>query len=180
LQGFNPIALQVDALADKADKRFLELSAEAENSMPDSKEMEKRALDFLRACDGLTDPDAIARGRKKAQDKKRKKSTYRISKEYIEKGLSIKEIAKERGLSEGTIVSHIVKMKDKFPETDLTRFRPDDEVLAKVQRVHDTLLQENNPDNFQRDGSLTLRSLFDALNGEVAYNDIKLCLVFME
>lgn len=180
LQGFNPIALQVDALADKADKRFLELSTEAENRLPDSKEMEKRAIDFLRECGGLTDPVEIARGHKKARDKKLKKSTYLISKEYIEKGLSIKEIAKERGLSEGTIISHIAKMKDKFPATDLTRFRPVDELMAKVRHAHDILLQENNPDNFQRDGSLTLRSLFDALNGEVGYNELKLCMVFVE
>ncbi|MFQ5627265.1 MAG: AAA family ATPase, partial [bacterium] len=180
LQGFNPIALQVDALADKADKRFLELSTEAESNMPDSKEMEKRAIDFLRECGGLTDPNAITRGRKKSRDKKRKKSTYLISKEYIDKGLSIQEIAKERGLSEGTIISHIIKMKDKFPETDLTRFRPDDALMAKVRRAHEALLQENNPDNFQRDGSLTLRSLFDALNGKVGYNELKLCIVFVE
>lgn len=180
LQGFNPIALQVDALADKADKRFLELSAEAENSLPDSKELEKRALDFLRACDGLTDPDAIARGRKKARDKKSKKSTYRISKEFIDQGLSIQEIAKERGLSEGTIISHIATVKERFPDTDLTRLRPDEALLAKVRRAHDALLQENNPENFQRDGSLTLRSLFDALNGEVGYNELKLCMAFME
>ncbi|RMD94078.1 MAG: helicase, partial [Calditrichaeota bacterium] len=180
LKGFNAIALQVDALACKADQRFLELSTEAENSMPDSKEMEKRALEFLRKCGGLTDAGEIVRRRKKARDKKRKKSTYLISKEYIEKGLSIKEIAQERGLSEGTIISHIVKMKDKFPETDLSRFRPDEALMEKVRHAREALLQENNPDNFQRDGSLTLRSLFDALNGEVGYNELKLCMVFME
>jgi len=180
LLGFNPIALQVDALAGKADKRFQELSAEAESSLPDNEEMEKQAIAFLRECGGLTDPDAIVRGRKKKRDKKRKKSTYLITKEHIEKGLSIKEIAKERGLSEGTIISHITKMKDKFPETDLTPFRPDEAIMAKVRRAREALLRENNPDNFQRDGSLTLRSLFDALNGEVGYNELKLCMFFVE
>ena len=180
LQGFNATALQVDALADKADKRFLELSAEAKSRIPDSEEMDKRADAFLQKCGGLTDPDEIARSRKKARDKKNRKSTYLISKELIDKGLSIQEIARERGLSEGTIITHIAKMKDKFPETDLSRYRPDEVLIADVRRARDSLLKGKNPENFQRNGSLTLRSLFDALDGAVGYNELKLCMAFVE
>lgn len=180
LKGFNSIALQVDALAAKADRRFRELSAEAATKVANSREMEKRAIAFIEKCGGLTDPGEIARGRKKAREKNSKKSTYLISKEYIDRGLSIQEIAEERGLTEGTIIGHLTKIRENYPGTDLNRLRPDEALLAKVRHARDALLRENNPDNFQRDGSLTLRSLFDALDGEVTYNELKLCLIFLE
>jgi len=51
LLGFNAVALSVDALALKADKRFLELTNEAEQQL-NRKEMELLAKDFIRSCGG--------------------------------------------------------------------------------------------------------------------------------
>ncbi len=51
LLGFNSIALSVDRLALKADKRFVELSNEVEKQV-DLKENELLAKDFIRSCGG--------------------------------------------------------------------------------------------------------------------------------
>jgi ATP-dependent exoDNAse (exonuclease V) alpha subunit/predicted DNA-binding protein YlxM (UPF0122 family) len=181
LKGFNPVALQVDPLAAKADKRFQELSADAENALLTKKESEKQAIDFIKKCGGLTDTKEIEREGKKAKEKKAsKKSTHLISKEYIEKGLSLDEIAEERGLTRGTIIGHLPKIKEKFPETDLARFRPAEDIMTQLIAVKEKLISENNQENFQRDGSLTMRAFFAALDGSLSYEDIKLGMAFLE
>ncbi len=181
LKGFNPVALQVDPLAAKADKRFQELSADAEKALPAKKESEKLAIDFIKKCGGLTDAKEIEQEEKKAKEKKAsKKSTHLISKEYIEKGLSLDEIAEERGLARATIIGHLPKIKEKFPETDISRFRPSDEIMAQLIETKEKLICENKSENFQRDGSLTLRAFFSVLDGNMSYEDIKLGIIFLD
>lgn len=51
LVGFNEVALQVDGLAMKADKRFMELSTKAEQEV-DEAELEEEAKSFIKACGG--------------------------------------------------------------------------------------------------------------------------------
>jgi len=181
LKGFNSVALQVATLAAKADKRFQELSIEIENSLPNDKALDSQALVFIKKCGGITDPIEIEKFGKRSKEKKMsKKSTFLISKEYIEKGLSLDEIAKERGLTTGTINGHIPKIKDKYPETDISRFRPADKTMELLQLAHDKLITENNRENFQNSGSLSSKALFNAMNGEVSYQDIKLGLAFLK
>ena len=64
LAGFNSTALAVDSLAFKADQRFQELSAEEEDRF-NQLELEKQAVSFITYCDGLTDPKAIKKYKKK-------------------------------------------------------------------------------------------------------------------
>ncbi|KAA3615082.1 MAG: helicase [Calditrichaeota bacterium] len=180
LKGFNSKALQVASLAAKADKRFQELSTEVEHSLPDEKTQENQALDFIKKCGGITDPDEIERFSKRAKEKKMpKKSTYLFSKEYIEKGLSLEEISKERGLTNGTISGHIVKIKEIYPETDISRFRPDEKIMEMVISARDKLEARKNPKDITSRGQLSSKAFFDAMNGEVSYNDIKLAMAFL-
>ena len=179
LIGFNRTALAVDNLAFRADKRFQELSAEEENRFQQLA-LEKKALAFLKHCGGLTDPKDIKRFKNKKKEKKLpKQSTYTITKDYILKGLTIDEIAEERGLSEGTVMGHFEKIKTIYPEVDISKYKPEQALFRRVQIAHKQILATNDPDQVREDGSVSLKALFDNLNQEVSYAEIKLAMVFI-
>ena len=175
LTGYNSITLEVDSLAFKADKRFQELSLEAERIF-ELKALEKQALDFIKNSGGITNLDEINENKRSLRkDKKiKKKSTYLVTKQLIDKGFSLKEIAKERELTSGTIATHLIRVSDLYPETDLSRFRPDKKIITKVKKARNIILKANPEGN-----RISLKPIFEALNGEVSYGDIKLALVFL-
>ncbi|BDS12161.1 AAA family ATPase [Aureispira anguillae] len=178
LSGFNETALQVDSLAFKADKRFQELSAQIEKV--DIKELEKRALSFIKHCGGLTDPEEIQRyNKKKKEKKKKKKATHLISKELVEQGWSIQQIAAERGLTASTITGHIAKLHELFPQLDLSAYSPSSAILNRVQTAYNTVVAANHPEQVRPDGSVSSKALYETMNQEIGYTDIKLALIFI-
>jgi len=179
LVGFNRTALEVDNLAFRADKRFQELSAEEEGRFQQLA-LEKKSVAFIKHCGGLTDPKDIKRFKNKKKEKKLpKQSTYTITKDYILKGLTIEEIAEERGLSDGTIMGHFEKIKTIYPEVDISNYKPEQALLRRVQITHKQILTGNDPEKVREDGSVSLKALFDAMNQEVSYAEIKLAMVFV-
>lgn len=181
LTGFNRTALEVDSLAFRADKRFQELAAEAEARF-DQLALEKKAVAFVKYCGGLTEPKDIQRFKKKKKEKKTKlpkQSTYTITKDYILKGLTISEIAEERGLSEGTVMGHFEKIKTLYPEVDIAKYKPEQTLFRKIQIAHKQILVEKHPEKVKEDGSVSMKAIFEALNQEVTYAEIKLALVFI-
>ncbi len=178
LLGFNPTALQVDPLALKADIRFQELSKMAAIEKTEA-ELEKMAVQFLRYIGGLSDPKEIEKHKKKKAEKKIKKSTYLITREYIDKGWSIAKIANERGLSDGTVMGHLLKIQDLYPEVDISRFKPADALLERIEKVREKLLEENDPNVVRDDGTVSQKAMYEAMNAEVGYNEIKLALAFL-
>jgi ATP-dependent exoDNAse (exonuclease V) alpha subunit len=123
LTGFNNITLEVDRLALKADKRFQELSLKAESENSEA-ELNRLNSIFIKRSGGVTNKDEIEENKRnlKKGKKLKKKSTYLVTKQLIDKGFSIKEIAKERELSAGTISTHLIRISDLYPQTNLSRF----------------------------------------------------------
>jgi len=181
LMGFNTTALAVDSLAFKADKRFQELSTEEEQRF-NQLALDKKAIAFLKHCGGLTDPKDIKRFKNKKKEKKSKlpkQSTYTITKDYILQGLTIDEIAEERGLSEGTVMGHFEKIKSLYPEVDISKYKPEAALFRKVQIAHKQILVKKDPEQVREDGSVSLKAMFEAMNQEVSYAEIKLAMVFI-
>jgi len=181
LMGFNTTALAVDSLAFKADKRFQELSTEAEQGF-NQLALDKKAVAFLKHCGGLTDPKDIKRFKNKKKEKKSKlpkQSTYTITKDYILQGMTIDEIAEERGLSEGTVMGHFEKIKSLYPEVDISKYKPEAALFRKIQIAHKQILVKKDPEQVREDGSVSLKAMFEAMNQEVSYAEIKLAMVFI-
>ena len=182
LLGLNDVALQLDSLALKADKRFLELSNQAEQIWLD-KDASQLHKDFIRRCGGSIDVDEIAKYEKRQQKIANNKSsephTIEQTKVLFLQGMSIVEIAKERELTQSTIINHLSKIYDKEPSFDLSRIKPDDKILAKVSHAFHQLQQEDNDEYFNEDGTMKLRPIYEALKQELGYNDIRLALVFV-
>lgn len=171
LIGLNDMALEVDGLAYKADLRFQELSAEVEQSHS-SKELEKEALKFLKNIGGLTNPEDIERNKKKIKDKKKskKESTYDITLSYMKQQMSLKDIAKERGMTVGTICGHLIKVKAENPDFNFSMYKPKKSICDKVEIAY-KMLPKGAP--------ISTKKLYEDLGGKISYEDIKLALAFI-
>lgn len=171
LQGINNTALAVDTLAYKADLRFKELSQEADKAYSTT-ELAKTGKSFIKACGGITDEKEIKKTKNKLKEKKakvKKGGTYDITLSYLIQKKPLAEIAETRGLTEGTIAGHLIKIRKTHPKVNLNHYRPKKELLGQVRKAYD--LQEDK-------NAVSLKKIFDDLDGTVSYQDIKLCLAF--
>jgi uncharacterized protein YpbB len=169
------VALQVDSLAWKADQRFQELSQKVLNEI-DGEDLEAGAKIFIKSSGGITGKDEIEENTRtlKKGKKIKKKSTYLITKELIDQGFSLQEIAIQRNITEGTIVTHLIRISDMYPGTDLSRFKPSRPVMDRVKKARAKLLKDKT------DGeSISLKPIFSQLGGELNYAEIKLALVYL-
>ncbi|XID75812.1 AAA family ATPase [Alkanindiges sp. WGS2144] len=183
LLGFNQKALELDSLAMKADQRFLELSGEAEQEWQ-HKDAAIQHDNFIRLCGGTLNPAEIARQQKKLQRKSGKEvkdssDTLAQTRVLYEQGLDIAEIAVQRSLTQATVINHLEKLKQQSSELDLERIKPDAVQIKAVAKAYRKIKKQALPEHFNDNGSIRLRALVDALNGEYSYNDIRLALLFV-
>lgn len=169
LTSLNVRALETDALVKKADRRFIELSNEAENSY-DSNILEQLAEAFVLQ---------YSREEYKKKAKAAKIDTYDKTLEGVRKGLTLEKIAKDRGLSPNTVAGHLLTLKKRYPDLNLDLYKPANEVIALVGKVVNKILAENNADDFSKNGEIKLGVLYGRLRGKIEYDDLRLALLFI-
>lgn len=109
-----------------------------------------------------------SRARAKRKPSKQKGGTYKITLELYHEGLKLSEIAEKRGLAQSTVASHLVKLFEDGETVDLHQFVDD----AKVNRVFDAVKSTKVADR--------LTPIFEALNQEVPYEDIRFSLGILQ
>ena len=200
LLGMNDMSLQLDPLARGADRRFLVLSdeADANYAMLDEESMTQAHEKFILKSGGTLSKsiiDAYANLQKKRreqlqaqQDKKQKlgnqvsdksDSTLLATRILLEESLSIAEISQARQLSQSTIMRHIAELRSQDSSLLCDHLRPDDEVMTAVGNAYIAIKVANNPNDFNDDGSIKLRPIFDHLKQSIDYNTIRLALIFI-
>jgi len=200
LLGMNDMSLQLDPLARGADKRFLVLSEEADANyaMLDEESMTQAHEKFILKSGGTLSKsviDAYAKLQKKRReqqqakiDKKQKlgnqvsdksESTLLATRVLLEESLTIAEISQARQLSQSTIMRHIADLKSQDPSLACDHLRPDDEVMTAVGNAYVAIKVANNPNDFNDDGSIKLRPIYDHLKQSIDYNTIRLALIFI-
>ncbi|SLJ85303.1 AAA family ATPase [Psychrobacter sp. DAB_AL43B] len=200
LLGMNDMSLQLDPLARGADKRFLALSdeADANYAMLDEESMTQSHEKFILKSGGTLSKsiiDAYANLQKKRReqqqaqiDKKQKlgnqvsdksDSTLLATRLLLEESLSIAEISQARQLSQSTIMRHIGDLKSQDPSLACDHLRPEDEVMTAVGNAYVAIKVANNPNDFNDDGSIKLRPIYDHLKQSIDYNTIRLALIFI-
>ena len=200
LLGMNDMSLQLDPLARGADKRFLALSdeADANYAMLDEESMTQAHEKFILKSGGTLSKsviDAYANLQKKRReqqqaqiDKKqtlgnqvsdKSDSTLLATRILLEESLSIAEISQARQLSQSTIMRHIGDLKSQDPSLACDHLRPDAEVMTAVGNAYVAIKVANNPNDFNDDGSIKLRPIFDHLKQTIDYNTIRLALIFI-
>lgn len=173
LLGLNEMALQVDSLAAKADKRFRELSMEAQINL-DDKKLETQFESHIIRRGGTIDKAEIAKNTFKAKAKEQKVSTTEITAELIQEGRTVEEIMEIRGLAQSTIVSHILKIHEQNPELDLSRCKPNEKVLDEFRAFVKNLKDKN----IEPDSNNYLGKIYGHFKGKYSYGEIKLALLF--
>jgi ATP-dependent exoDNAse (exonuclease V) alpha subunit len=185
LKGFNNMALELDSLAIKADKRFKELSDFAESNLSEEELFAENLL-FVKSCGGIDDEQEFKSNLEKlekgikldAPKKEAKKSTYEITRELVDQGLDLEEISVERSVAIGTIIQHLEKIKELYPNTDIFRFRPKGSLLKKVEKAWFEVELEQREGTLNSQGKPLMKAVHEQLKGAVDYNEIRLCSLF--
>jgi ATP-dependent exoDNAse (exonuclease V) alpha subunit len=164
LLGLNERALEVHPEIIKADINFKIQSQKATKYLEKytEDEMNEKQLKFMVANGGKV---------KKKKKEKVKGATYEITLALFKSGKSIAEMAQERNYTEGTIISHLEKLRAKgeVTQAELIRMIPDDlmEVIPIICEV------------FNEFGDGRLGPVYNKLNGAYSYEELKLVRLVM-
>ncbi|ENX13802.1 hypothetical protein F894_02016 [Acinetobacter sp. CIP 51.11] len=182
LKGFNEQALELDSLAIKADRRFQELSDEAEANF-ENVDLTTQHKAFIRHCGGTLNEVEIQRNEKKISKNAGKQSyataTLDETRELFEEGYEIADIATERGLTPATIINHLGRLH-KEQGLDISLAHPGEEVVEQVRKIYKRLTKRQNLEHFNDDGSIKLRPIVELTTPKMAYDQVRLALLFVE
>ena len=181
LLGFNSQALELDSLAIKADRRFQELSEEAEMHYA-LMDLTPQHNAFIRHCGGTLNETEILRNEKKiAQGGKTNYATATLdeTRALFEEGYNIQDIAVERGLTPATIINHLARLQ-KEQNLDISVAHPGDEVVEEVRKIYKRLMKRQNAEHFSEDGAIKLRPIVEATSPRMGYDQVRLALLFIQ
>ena len=172
LKGINNMALQVDFDVLNNDQKFKKESQLIEKkflsfSDQEVKEMQKNFLEKIGAeLEEVEDDDF---------EEIKKISTYEKTKELVLKKKTIEEIVRERNISYDTILKHLNILLDngELKTEDLKYLEFNQEILETVWEGIEELIKDD--ENFLE--NLKLKPIYDILDGEIEYDDIKTALL---
>ena len=167
--GLNANALMVDPKIVTRDQFFKAESEEAERVFGemDEDDMLTMQKNFVKAVGGSWNDGSGGVKRTKAERIK-SESTYERTKEYLRKGLSAKEIAKERNMALSTIWSHIEKLalESALDKKEIASLIPAgdswEQTYQQLKKAFDEL------------GIEKLKPIFEVLGGQYDYDTIRL------
>jgi hypothetical protein len=105
-------------------------------------------------------PPTVTKPKKDKRSKKSEQSTYDITLDYFNAGMTVAQIAQERGLVEGTIQSHLAKAVE---AGRIEVFK----VVSKEKVEQIIQVMEEMPHAF------TSKELFDKLSGKFSYGELR-------
>ncbi len=187
LMGLNPMALRVDPLILHVDGRIKTASQKAAERIEglSPKALDRMFEGHISHLGGVVSKEKIAEERKNIKAGNPSHSayvtpTYIKTKNLIDKSDTLIQLATNRKLAKSTIVQHLTLIKEEDPKIDLDKFKPNEALLERVDTVVLSLKTKHMKENFSEDGKLKLKPVFEGLNGEVSYDDIRVCLLFLE
>ncbi|CAA6813390.1 MAG: putative helicase [uncultured Sulfurovum sp.] len=184
LLGLNEMALRVDPLILRIDEPIKKASVKAaeELSTYSEDELEKAQMNYIKGLGGLTNFVEIENEKKLLRAGKSSVSsdipTHLKTKALMESCDSIKQIAKARGVTVATIMNHFSTLKKEDVSIDLSKYKPRNLPMEAIEKVVLLLEEEQNMENFSDDGNLRMKPIYEALNGEISYDDIRATMLF--
>lgn len=182
LLGLNDQALELDSLAIKADRRFQELSAEADEHFAEA-DFTVQHKAFIRHCGGTLNEYEIERNEKKLAKTGGKQNyasaTLDETRALFEDGYDIPDIAQERGLTPATIINHLGRLQ-KEQGLDISVANPGEEAVEQVRKIYKRLSKRQEAGHFNDDGSIKLRPIVELTSPRMGYDQVRLALLFVE
>jgi len=170
LSGINEMAFAVHQDVADLDKHLLSESEKWEKVIArfNEKDVGKMHTEFIEKCGGTVDKKEIEKNKHKQADSVAEKiPTYEKTRKLIDKGMSLEEIAKERGMTLGTIISHLEKLKELDGKINLKKFKPKPADFKKIK------------DAFKKSGDTKLTPVYKKLGGYYSYEDLRLARLFL-
>lgn len=168
--GMSPNALQVDPKVIANDHRFREESEMADDAFNEMAEDEVDTMheNFVKSNGGHVPTDDEITVERKGLERIQKESTYALTKQLLEEGMRVREVAKERGMAESTIWGHVEKLiEDKeWPVERIEEVIPKGHDWADVYSAVEKAIEEV--------GQEKLKPLFEATHEQYDYNLIRL------
>jgi len=164
LRGINELALMVNQEILELDETLKQMSQEVTEDLREMKigEKKKKQRQFLGSL------PKVRSGKRDKKERKRPGSTYEETKMLVRQKLPIKEIAKHRGLSEETIISHLEKLKARKEEIDLGYLQLPEERFEKIKTV------------FQQTDDSKLSLVKEILGEDFSFQEIRLARLFVK
>ncbi|MDP1845949.1 MAG: DNA helicase RecQ [Candidatus Moranbacteria bacterium] len=95
-------------------------------------------------------------------------STYEETKKLVQQKMSIEKMAKARGMTPGTITSHIEKLTSAGEEININYLRPPAKKMEKIARA------------FQKSGGSALSPVREILGDEFSYEELRVARMFLK
>jgi hypothetical protein len=167
----------------KADKRFQELSLENIEILKKftEKHLDNIFIEFIEKCDGISNQKQIKLNHEKNKLPKtleKKISTYEKTKNLVADWKTLDEIVEIRKMTKVTIIKHIIKLMEDYPDMDFSQIRPKEELIVVVKKAEEICRKKSIDEDFDQNGKLKLGLLHRELNGKYDYNDIRLARIF--
>ncbi|MBP9842782.1 MAG: helix-turn-helix domain-containing protein, partial [Candidatus Pacebacteria bacterium] len=170
--GMHPNALQVDPKIVVQDKRFYEQSDSAEEAFEEMEEGEVEEMHerFVVAQGGKIPKPGEIGAPKTSVERIQKESTFAMTKMFLKEGKSIGVIAKERGIAESTVWTHVEKLATDGEVTidDVKHLEPKSGWMV-ARRALDVAIQKH--------GTERLKALYEETNEKYDYSLIRLARV---
>lgn len=174
--GWSEQALIVHPLVVTKDEEFRDLSNEAEeafSALDASGERLELEQNFVKASGGEWDAEgADSEDAPKKARKPAKASTYDETQKLIEDGMPFDEIARERGLTFGTICGHAEKLLQAGKiSPEAVRTALSGTIESELPRIHDA---------FRSTGAAHLTPIYDLLGGAFTFDELRLARLLFE
>lgn len=157
LTGFNNEALMVSEEVREADELFHKKSSQASDALKKYTKEELEGMHNKRLMEvggSVEEVDEIS--------EEVKVLSHIVTKEMLDKGMTLEEIATFRDIGVDTLITHIEKLVDQGEIVVLDKVLPKKVRLQKISKAFEEL------------DTTKLTPIFDYLDGKVSYNDIKL------
>lgn len=125
--------------------------------------------EFIVICGGTNDPKKIKENREKEKEGfVPKVPTHEKTLALLREGKSLKEAASERGMTMGTIITHLEKIKDGTYDIDLEPYMPDQKDMKAIKKAFDE----------SKDGKLS--PVHKKLKGKYTFDTLRLARMFLD
>ena len=169
LLGLNKMALSVDPYVLELNKRLLRESSNWSKVIRrfSARDWDKMHKDFVTRNGGTNDKKEIEKNRALISEELVPKTpSHEKTLVLLKEGKSLKDIAKERGMTLGSIISHLEKLKEGKYEIDLKPYTPK---LADLKTIKEA---------FKSLKDTKLAPVHKKFNGKYSYEDLRLARLF--
>jgi len=185
LMGINDMALRVDPLILKIDNRIKIASQKSEDELSaiSKEQLEKIQNKHIELSGGTTNIVHIREETKRLKTKKEfvpksSNPTHIETKNLIPECDTIDELAIKRAMTTGSIIKHLIKLQSNGEDID--KYKPDDKYIKMVTGAYRIIKDRNSSNDKTENGEMKLKPIFEMLDEELSYDDIRFALTFVD